>query len=152
MDAILRGVAIYFFLLVIFRVAGRRTLSELSSFDFVLMLVVGESTQQALLSEDYSVTNACLLIITLVGIDILLAWVKQRSGAVERWLDGVPLVVLADGQPLHDRMKKARIDDFDILDAARKLRGLERFDQIKYAVLERNGGITIIPYSADATR
>jgi uncharacterized membrane protein YcaP (DUF421 family) len=57
----------------------------------------------------------------------------------------VPLVVVENGQPLRDRMNKARIDEDDVLTAARQLQGLERMEQIKYAVLERNGGISIIP-------
>ncbi len=148
MDTIVRGFVIYFFLLLIMRLAGRRTLSEMSNFDFVLILVIGECTQQALLSDDFSLVNACLLIVTLIGIDIFLAWLKQRSPAVERWLEGVPMVLVEDGKLLQDRMKRARVDESDILCAARERRGLARLNQIKYAVLERDGGITIIPVGA----
>ncbi|MEH1834145.1 MAG: YetF domain-containing protein [Nostoc sp.] len=70
---------------------------------------------------------------------------KQRSPQVEKFLDGVPLVIVEEGRPLKDRMAKARVDEDDILTAARQLQGLERMDQIKYAVLERSGGISIIP-------
>jgi uncharacterized membrane protein YcaP (DUF421 family) len=79
MDSVLRAAAIYLVLLVLFRVAGRRTLSEMTSFDFVLLLVIGEATQQALLGEDFSLINAVLVIITLIMLDVLISWVTQRS-------------------------------------------------------------------------
>lgn len=67
MDAVLRAMVIYFFLLLVFRVAGRRILSEVTTFDFVLLLIVAEATQQGLLGDDFSITNAFLIILTLIG-------------------------------------------------------------------------------------
>lgn len=145
MDAVLRAAAIYAFLLVLFRIAGKRSLSESTTFDLVLLLIVGEATQQALLGNDFSITNALLVILTLVGLNIGMSLWKQRSPQLEKWVEGVPLVIVENGQPLKDRMDKARVDESDILEAARTLQGLERMDQIKYAVLERTGGISIIP-------
>jgi uncharacterized membrane protein YcaP (DUF421 family) len=145
MDSVLRAAAIYLVLLVLFRVAGRRTLSEMTSFDFVLLLVIGEATQQALLGEDFSLINAVLVIITLIMLDVLISWVTQRSRIAGKLVEGVPMVIVADGKPLHDRMRKARIELADVLEAARHTQGLERVDQIKYAVVETSGGITIIP-------
>ena len=83
MDAVLRSLVIYVFLLVVFRISGKRSLSQATTFDFVLLLVIGEATQQALLGEDFSMTNAFVVIVTLVGIDILLSLVKQRWQRVE---------------------------------------------------------------------
>lgn len=145
MDAVLRGAAIYLFLLLIFRIAGKRSLSQITTFDFVLLLIIAEATQQGLLGNDFSVTNAVLVIVTLVGLDIGLSLWKERSKTMEQLIDGVPLVILEEGRPLKDRMSKARVDEGDILTAARELQGLERLDQIKYAVLERSGGISVIP-------
>jgi uncharacterized membrane protein YcaP (DUF421 family) len=71
-DSVLRAAAIYLVLLVLFRVAGRRTLSEITSFDFVLLLVIGEATQQALLGEDFSLIHAVLVIVTLIMLDVLI--------------------------------------------------------------------------------
>lgn len=145
MDTVLRGLAIYVFLLLVFRVAGKRTLAQVTTFDFVLLIIIAEATQQGLLGEDFSVTNALLLIVTLVTADILLALWKQRSKRVDRIMEGTPLVIVEEGRPLEDRMAMVQLDESDILAAARQLRGLERMDQIKYAVLERSGGISIIP-------
>lgn len=146
METVLRGVAIYVILLIVFRIAGRRTLSQATTFDFVLLLIVGETTQQALLGNDYSITNAFLLVITLIGIDIGLSLLKQRSAKLDQLIDGVPLIIVEDGRLLKQRMAKARVDEHDVLTAARETQGLERLEQIKYAVLEANGGISIIPH------
>lgn len=145
MDAIVRGLVVYLFLLILFRVAGRRTLGQMTNFDFVLLLIISEATQNAMIGNDYSVTNGILVILTLVGIDIFLSIMKQRFPAMERHLEGLPLVLVDKGRPLKDLMYKARVDEQDILSSAREKHGLERMEQIKYAVLETNGGISIIP-------
>jgi uncharacterized membrane protein YcaP (DUF421 family) len=136
---------VYVFLLLIFRIAGKRTLSENTNFDLVLLLIISETTQQAMVDNDHSLTNGFLLIMTLIGASIGLSLLKQRFPALEQWLEGTPLVIIENGKVLRDRMDKTRVDEADILEAARSLRGLERLDQIKYAIVERNGDITIVP-------
>src|SRR5690606_7700995 len=133
MDPVLRAAAIYVALLVVFRIAGRRTLSEMTSFDFVLLLIIGESTQQALLGEDFSLTNALLVIVTLLTLDVGISRWKQRSSAANRFIEGVPTVLVDHGRPLKALMDKARVREDEILEAARRLQGLERMDQIKFA-------------------
>ncbi|HEX8180035.1 MAG TPA: YetF domain-containing protein [Pyrinomonadaceae bacterium] len=145
MDSVLRAVIIYFLLVGLFRVAGRRALNELSSFEFVLLLVIGEATQQAILGKDYSLTNAALVITTLIMLNVWLSIWKHRAHGVKRVFDGVPLVVVAHGRPLPDVMQKARVSEDEVMEAARELQGLERMAQIKYAVLESGGTISIIP-------
>jgi uncharacterized membrane protein YcaP (DUF421 family) len=97
--------------------------------------------------DDFSMINAFLVIVTLVGIDVGLSLLKQRSKRLEKMIDSVPLVIVENGKLLKDRMEKARVGEADILEKARELQGLERLDQIKYAVVERSGGISIIPKS-----
>jgi uncharacterized membrane protein YcaP (DUF421 family) len=145
MDSVLRAAAIYLVLLVLFRIAGQRTLSDATTFDFVLLLIISESTQQALLGEDFSLTNAFLVIITLIGMDIALSLWVQRWPWLSKWMEGVPLVIVEHGQPLRERMQRLRVSEDEVLTAARERQGLARMDQIQYAVLERSGGISIIP-------
>ncbi len=145
MELILRGVAVYLFLLVLFRILGKRSLSETTTFDFVLLLIVGEATQQALLGNDFSVTNALVLITVLMGVDIIFVKLKGRYKKVDRLLEGTPLILVDHGKPLAARMKESHVDAEDIMEAARLSHGLERLEQIKYAVLERDGQISIIP-------
>jgi uncharacterized membrane protein YcaP (DUF421 family) len=145
MESVIRGLVVYVFLLLIFRIAGKRTLSENTNFDLVLLLIISETTQQAMVDNDHSITNGFLLILTLIGASIGLSLLKQRFPALEQWLEGTPLVIIENGKVLADRMDKTRVDETDILEAARSLRGLERLEQIKYAIVERNGDITIVP-------
>ena len=145
MNTVLRSIVIYFILLVIFRLSGKRSLSQVTTFDFVLLLIIGGATSQALLGNDFSITTAVLVIVSLIMIDIGMSFVKRRVKIVENWVDGTPLIIVEDGQLLKDRMSKARVAEQDVLEKARELQGLERIDQIKYAVLETSGGITIVP-------
>ena len=143
MDAVLRATAIYLALLILFKLAGRRSLAQLSTFDFVLLLIIGEATQQALLGEDFSVTNALLVIATLIAIDVGASLFKRRSSVFARLLDGSPTIVVDNGVPLQWRLSKSRLKLDDVMETARE-NGLERLDQIKYAIIERNGKISII--------
>ena len=145
MEAVLRAVAIYLFLMVLFRISGRRSLGDITTFDFVLLLIISEATQQAMIDNDNSMTNAFLIVVTLLGLDIAISLVKQRSPRMERMLDGTTVLVIDKGKLQHDRMEKERVDENDILEAARASEGLERLDQIKFAILERTGHITIVP-------
>lgn len=147
MDPVLRGLAIYFALLLIVRISGKRTLAQMTAFDFVLLLIVGEATQQGLLGDDFSVTNAIVVITTLIGADIVMAWVKEKSTSFTKAAEGVPVVIVKDGEPIEHRMRRARVDAADVLSAGRSSQGIERMDQIKYAVLEQGGNISVIPYS-----
>jgi len=145
METIIRGIIVYLFLMIIFRLNGKRALYEATVFDFVLLLIIAETTEQGLLGEDHSVTGSILLIITLIGMDVLMSILKQKFKFFEKAIDGGPLILLDNGKLLHDRMKKERVDEADILESARELKGIMRLDQIKYAILERDGKITVIP-------
>lgn len=146
MNALIRGVVIYLFLLVLFRILGKRSLSQITTFDFVLLLIIGEVTQQALLGQDYSITNALILIIVLMGTDLLLSKLKNRFSIIARMIEGAPLVVVENGKPLRRRMKKSGVDEEDVMEAARLRFGLTKMEQVKYAILERDGEISIVPY------
>lgn len=145
MDSIIRSAVLYLLLLVVFRISGQRSLGQTTTFEFVLLLIIGESTQQALLGDDLSITNAILIVVTLVTMDIVLSMWKQRSRLVENLIEGVPLVIVENGTLITEHMAKANVDEADVLAAARISQGLEKLSQIKYAVLERSGEISIIP-------
>ena len=142
MDAVVRAAVIYVFLLVLFRVTGRRTLAQITTFDFVLLLIIAEATQQGLLGNDFSITNALLVILALLGLDLLSQGLSRRWRSFDRWINGLPLVLVEDGRLIDDRARKA-----GFLEQARANQGIERIEQIKYAVLERDGSISVIPKS-----
>lgn len=145
MDSVLRAAVMYLMLMILFKIAGRRSLADLNTFDFILLLIIGEATQQALLGDDFSITNSVLIIATLIAIDVGVSKIKQRSKRIAMVLDGGPTVIVENGQPLHRRMEKARITEADIMEAARSNQGIARMSDIRYAIIERNGTISIIP-------
>jgi uncharacterized membrane protein YcaP (DUF421 family) len=149
MDSVLRAATVYFFLLILFRAGGERNLAQITVFDFILLLIIGAAAKNVLVGEDYSFVNAMLVIFTLFIIDIAFDLLKQKLKPLGKVLDGTPLVLVDNGELLKHRLTKVRIGEEDILEEARKTQGLERMEQIKYAVLERNGGISIIPRQQD---
>jgi uncharacterized membrane protein YcaP (DUF421 family) len=148
MESILRGATTYLFVWLIFRMAGKRTLAQITTFDAVLLLIISETTQAALTDNDNSFTNSILLILSMLGLDIVLSCLKQRFPFVEKVMDGAPLVILDRRGLRREAMEKERVDEHDILHAARELQGLGRLDQVDYAILEQTGEITIVPKSA----
>lgn len=145
MDTIIRAAVVYVAMLVLFRIVGTRTLSQATTFDFVLLLFISEATQGALIDDDRSMTNSFLLVVTLLGMNVALSLLKQRSKRFEQLVDGTPLVLVENGRLHRTRLDKDRVDETDILEAARCAHGLERLDQVKYAVLEKNGEISVVP-------
>jgi uncharacterized membrane protein YcaP (DUF421 family) len=145
MESVIRGLIVYVFVLVVFRISGKRTLAEATAFDLILLLIISETTQQAMVDNDHSMVNAAILILTLVGADILLSMVKQWFPATDPILDGTAVVLMRDGKLLQDRLNRERVDANDILESARLQLGLENLDQVKLAILERSGRISIVP-------
>lgn len=145
MDSIIRGLVIYFFLLIVFRVSGRRTLSQATTFDLVLLLIISEVTQEAMVDNDHSITNGALLILTLVMTSLGLSELKQHFPRLKYLLEGSSIMIVRNGKMLRERMNELRVDEDEILEAARASHGLESLEQIKYAFVEPNGEITMVP-------
>jgi uncharacterized membrane protein YcaP (DUF421 family) len=144
MDVVIRAAAVYMLLILVFRISGKRALAQITTFDFVLLLIISEATQQAMVGSDFSLTGAFLVILTLTVLDIGLSRLKQRSKTVDRLIDSAPLMLIENGRLHKERMEKARIDEDDILSSAREQEGVSRMEEIAYAVLERGGQITVI--------
>jgi uncharacterized membrane protein YcaP (DUF421 family) len=140
-----RAGAVYVFLLVVFRVAGRRTLSQITNFDLILVLIIGDATQQAVIGEDYTITTGLVAVSTLVLLDVALAKAKHAWRQLDVVADGLPLVLVAHGTPDRASMTSEGIELDDILTAAREAHGLTRLQDVEYAILERSGGISIVP-------
>ena len=144
MSAVLRPLAIYFCLLVIFRITGKRSLGEITSFDFVLLLIISEAVSQSLLAADASLTAGLVAAITLLLIDVVISQFTRRFPRFARLTEDEPVVLMSGGRLHRDRLRGERVDESEILEAARA-QGLERLDQVRLAVLERSGTISIVP-------
>ena len=145
MDTVLRSAAVYVFLLVIFRISGKRSLSQITTFDFVLLLIISEATQQALVGNDFSIVNTVVVVASLVVLDVMFSWTGNRWPAFGRVVGSLPVVIVEHGRMLEDRATREGVTLSDILTAGRETHGLERLEQIKYAILERHGGISVVP-------
>ena len=145
MESVIRGAAVYFILLIALRLSGRRTVAQMTPFDLVLLLIIAETTQQALLGDDFSITKAAILIVVLFSLDIGLSSVKEWAPRLARVIDGTPTVLISDGKPDLRALARARVSLDDVLTTARQQHGLARLDQIRSAVLEADGAVSIIP-------
>jgi uncharacterized membrane protein YcaP (DUF421 family) len=145
MDSVIKATIVFFVLWAIIRISGRRTLGEMTAFDFVLFLIIGGSTQRAITGQDYSLINALLLVATFVVLDIGLSIVELKWPASRPILNAMPMILVENGYLMTHRMRRARVTEDNILEAARRLHGLECMEQIKFAILESTGEITIVP-------
>lgn len=144
MHMVLRPLLIYFTLLAIFRLTGKRSLGEITSFDFLLLLIISETVSNALLASDQSITAAIVAAVTLLGTDTFLTITKRGRPTFARLLEDEPVVLARDGELRHDRLRAERVSAEDVLEAARR-DGIDDLSQVKLAVLERRGTISIVP-------
>ena len=121
----------------------------MTPFEYVLIFFIGGLTLTAMVGDDRSIANAYSQIIAVAAAHFALTWMKKRWYRVGLIVDGTPLVLLEKGKWRTETMSKSLIQDDDVMASARD-QGLERLDQIDYAVLERNSEISIIPASKDS--
>jgi uncharacterized membrane protein YcaP (DUF421 family) len=149
MAAVFRAVFGYCFLVLIVRTAGRRPGKQITPFEFVFVFFIGGLTLTAMVGNDRSLSNALCIITTIAVTHFAIAWLRQWSPVFSQVVDGTPLVLLKKGEWQIETMKKMRIQDDDVMAMARD-NGLESLDQIEYAILERNGEISIIQASEES--
>jgi uncharacterized membrane protein YcaP (DUF421 family) len=142
--SVLSAAAIYVLLLVLFRIVGRRTLTQITTFDVILLLIISEATQQAMVGDDNTLVNAMVVIATLASLDMGLAHVKYRYARLEPVLDGLPIVLVSEGRPIAFHLEREKLDLDDVLESARE-QGVGRVEDIRLAVLERSGRISVLP-------
>lgn len=143
MATIVHAILGYFLLLLTVRVLSRRPGGQLTLFEFVIIFLIGGVAIAATVGRDHSVTNSATAILTIGLLHRLVAWVKEHSPRIGAILDGTPLVLLKDGYWQTEVMRGMRIDPEDVMAAARSKQVASIFD-VKYAILERNGSISII--------
>src|SRR5579871_4429787 len=141
MVTILNAAIVYWVLLFALRLIGRRGPNMMTPFEIILLFLMGGMGMQAIVGNDRSLTNAILGIFTIVIMHVLVAQLKAWSERFGRIVDGTPVIVFGKGQWEQESMRKLHIHEQDVMAAARS-QGVERLEQIKYAVVERNGGIS----------
>jgi uncharacterized membrane protein YcaP (DUF421 family) len=140
---IVNAAIIYWVLLFAFRLIGRRGPNMMTPFEIILLFMLGGMGMTAIIGNDHSLTNALLGICTVVMMHVLVASLKGWSERFGRIVDGTPVIIYAKGQWELESMQRLRVHMQDVMAAARS-QGVERLEQIKYAIVERNGGISVV--------
>lgn len=144
MDIVIRAAFIFFFILLLTRVVGRRELSSMEPFDLILLVVIGDLVQQGVTQNDFSVVGAVLAITTMGMLTVLVSWVGWRWRVLRPVLEGEPIILLQDGDPIKRNLDRNRITVDELLAAAREQQ-VDDLDDVHWAVLETSGRISIIP-------
>ncbi len=143
-EFILRAVVVYVVVLGMVRLSGKRALGQITPFDVLLIVLLGNAVQNALLGEDTSLGGGLLLAATLISINYGVGWLSTRSRRVETLVEGEPVLIARDGKMLDSVLKRELVTPAD-LDAALRQQGCLSIDDVALAVLEINGHITIVP-------
>src|SRR5436305_5067576 len=146
MDLVIRAAVVFLFIYLVTRVAGKRELSSMEPFDLILLVVMGDLVQQSITQSDYSVTGALIVISTITLLTVFVAWVNWRFRRMRSVLEGQPVVLMENGRMIEPNMKRERITVEDIESQARQQQVTDLAD-IRWAVLETSGRISIIPAS-----
>jgi uncharacterized membrane protein YcaP (DUF421 family) len=140
-EIVIRALVVFTFLWLVTRAVGRSTLGELSTFELLLYVTMGDLVQQAVTQQDYSLTAGLLAVGTFALLTVALSWVQWRFPRVRPVVTGRPVLVFKDGQPVEEGMRRQRLAVADLLVAARE-QGIRRTSEIEYAVLEADGRVS----------
>jgi uncharacterized membrane protein YcaP (DUF421 family) len=144
MDLVLRATVIFVFVFLLTRVVGRRELGSSEPFDLILLVVLGDLIQQGVTQSDNSITGAMLVISTLALLTVAVSFLSLRIKRLRPILDGEPLILVEDGKPNAQNLKRQRLQLAEVLSEAR-LQQVAHLSDIQWAILESSGQISIIP-------
>jgi uncharacterized membrane protein YcaP (DUF421 family) len=145
MDIVLRALAAYVFILFLMRVVGRRELSSMEPSDVILLVVIGDLVQNGVTQSDDSVTGITLAAGTIGLLATLTALITYRSKRIRNVIEGEPVVLVEDGRLIERNLKNERLTEDEVLEQARLQQGIDSLDDVKWAVLETSGSISIVP-------
>jgi uncharacterized membrane protein YcaP (DUF421 family) len=146
MDIVIRSAVVYLVVMVLMRLLGRRELSKMQPFDLLILVVIADFVQQGVTQQDYSVTGAVLAVGTFALLIVATSWLAWRFPRTRPIIDGNPVVLLENGDPIMDNLRRERISLEEIAAQAR-LQQLESLQKIRWAILETSGEISFIPKS-----
>lgn len=140
---VLRAVAVYVVLLLLIRLSGKRTMGQFTPFDMLLIVLLGNAVQNALLGTDTSLAGGLLLAVTLIALNWLLGFITARSRRAERVIEGEPVVLARDGKLFEHALKRELVSRADFDEALRQ-EGCAGISEVKLALLETNGQISVV--------
>ena len=142
-ELLLRATVVYFALLVLVRISGKRTVGQFTPFDLVVVMLISEATQAALVDGERSVTGALIVVATLIALNWLLGFASARSRRIDKLVEGSPVLVARDGRIFEDALARQNVSLGDFREAMRS-HGVPRDEEIRFAFLETNGEITVV--------
>lgn len=148
-EFVLRAVVVYVVVLGMVRLGGKRALGQITPFDVLLIVLLGNAVQNALLGTDTSLGGGLLLAATLILLNYGVGWLTTRSRRMERLIEGEPVVIARDGRLLDAVLRREQVTRADF-DAALRQQDCLDVEDVKLALLETNGHITIIPRQKSA--
>jgi len=143
-ELIIRGVIVYVFLIILLRISGKRQIGQLAPFDLVLLLVLSNSVQNAINGGDNSVLGGLLSASILVALNYLVGFATYKSKKLERLIEGKPEVLIHNGKLFTEVMEKEKLTHHE-LNAALRAAGCATIEEVHFAILENNGGISVQP-------
>ena len=144
MDIVLRAAVAYLFILFLMRVVGRRELSSMEPSDVILLVVIGDLVQNGVTQSDYSVTGVVLAAGTIGTLATLTAFVTYKWSRIRNVVEGEPVILVEDGKLIERNLKNERLTPDELMEQARLQQGVESLDDVKWAVLETSGAISIV--------
>ena len=148
MEIVFRSLVIFFFLWVVTRAVGRSSLGELSTFQLLLYVTMGDLVQQAITQQDYSVTSGILAVSTFALLTVAFGWISWRFRQVRPMVHGVPVIIVSDGRPDLEAMTQERMPIDDLYAQARQ-QGIKSLSEIDLAVMETDGKISFFTRDGD---
>jgi uncharacterized membrane protein YcaP (DUF421 family) len=148
MEIVVRAAVVYLFLWLVTRATGRSTLGELSTFQLLLYVCMGDLVQQAVTQQDYSLTGGALAVGTFAVLTAGIGFVNRRWDRARPVTHGVPIVIVRDGEPLTDALAGEQLSSGDLFAAARE-QGIRRISDVELAVLEADGKISFFVTEPD---
>jgi|SRR5919201_1829044 uncharacterized membrane protein YcaP (DUF421 family) len=145
MEIVVRAAILWAFVLLVMRALGRKELAQISPFEFVLLVVVGDLIQQGVTEQDTSVTAAMLAVATLALLTIALSYISFRFQSTSRVVEGIPVVIIREGSLLRQVLRIERLSVEEVSDAARE-QGIEDLRQVRWGVLEADGTFSFVRF------
>ncbi|HEY5314289.1 MAG TPA: YetF domain-containing protein, partial [Pirellulales bacterium] len=143
-EFVLRAVIVYLFMVVLLRLTGKRQVGQLAPFDLVLLLVLSNAVQNSMNGGDNSITGGMILACTLVGINSSVGWLAYRSKRLEALVEGRPIILIHDGKIDHVSLEQTRMTMHE-LEASLRAAGCAGPAEVRFAVLENTGKVSVIP-------
>jgi uncharacterized membrane protein YcaP (DUF421 family) len=150
MEIVLRSVAVFAFLWFVMRVIGKKELTQLTAFELVLLIVIGDLVQQGVTQEDMSVTGAVLATGTIALLVVAMSYAGFRWNRSLKVIEGMPVIVVSDGRLLLDAMRVERLTTEEVIGEARQ-QGIADIADVRYGVLEPDGRFSFVRYDRQET-